>query len=135
MKAQDPQSTKVITCPFDKDTPKAEFTISTSLPVGVRNRFMDIFMDVSKKITEEENVKTSELYGHYRELVKVGLKGLVNVYDPTGKTLAVNGTVSDEVLNHLSEMKIAGSGFDNIINWLGTEVWRANTLQEEEKKE
>ena len=135
MKAQDPQDTKSITCPFDKDSLKAKFTVSTALSVGVRNRFMDIFMDVARKITDEENIKTAELYTHYRELVKVGLKGIENVFDSKGNTLHVNGTVSDEVLNHLSEMKLQGSGFDNVVNWLGTEIWRANTLQEEEKKD
>lgn len=135
MKAQDPQSTKTITCPFDSDEPKAGFTISTALPVSVRNRFMDVFMDVAKRLQDEDTVKTAELYNHYRELVKAGLKGLENVFDPKGMALKVNGTVPDDVLNHLSEIKFPGSGFDNAVNWLGAEIWKANTLQEEEKKD
>jgi hypothetical protein len=135
MKAQDPGSTRVITCPFDKDTPKGEFIISTALPVGTRNTFMDVFMDLSRKFSEEDPVKTAELYAHYRELVKAGLKGMKNLFTPDGKALSVNGTVSDEVLGHLSEMRLFGSGFDNVVNWLGTEIWKANTLQDEEKKD
>jgi len=134
MKAQDPQSTKTITCPFDSDEPKASFTISTALPVAVRNRFMDTFMDVAKKLNKEEDVKTSELYSHYRELVKVGLKSMTNVYDPKNNLIPMSGVVTDQILDVLSEIKLQGSGFDNLINWLGTEVWKANTLQDEEKK-
>lgn len=134
MRAQDPQSTKSITCPFDPDEPKGEFIISTGLPVSLRNRFMDVFMEISRRLTDEDSVKTTELYGHYRELVKVGLKGLTNIYDSKGNSISVNGSVPDTVLDALAEMRLPGSGFDNVINWLGTEIWKANTLQEEEKK-
>jgi hypothetical protein len=134
MKAQDPQSTKDITCPFDTDEPRAVYTISTALPVGVRNKFMDVFMDVARKVRGDEQVKTSELYSHYRELVKVGLKAVQNVYDGKGNTVVLNGSVSDAVLDTLAEVRLIGSGFDNLVNWLGTEIWNANTLQEEEKK-
>jgi hypothetical protein len=134
MKAQDPQSTKDITCPFDKDSPQAVFTISTALPVAVRNRFMDVFMEVARRISDDDSVKTSDLYGHYRELVKVGLKKVENVYDSKNNQITINGSVSDADLNLLSEITFKGSGFDNAVNWLGAEIWKANTLAEEEKK-
>lgn len=134
MRAIDPGATQTIICPFDKDTPPAEFVISTALSVGVRNRFMDTFMSLAGRYRDEEQVTTTELYKEYRELVRLGLRGMANVYDSTGKALVVNGSVTDEILNHLSELRISESGYDNVINWLGAEIWRANTVSDAEKK-
>lgn len=132
MKAQDPTSTKDITCPFDTEEPKAVFTISTALPVSVRNRFMDVFMGLSSRV-KENPATVSETYGHYREMVKIGLRGVQNLYAGKGQAITVNGSVSDEVLDSLSEIRIK-TGFDNLVNWLGSEIWKANTLRDEEKK-
>jgi len=132
MRAQDPQGTKDITCPFDTEEPKAVFTISTSLPVAIRNRFMDVFMELGTR-AKEKPATVSESYGHYREIVKVGLKGLVNTYGGKGNAITMNGHVTDEVLDSLSEIRLK-TGFDNLVNWLGSEIWKANTLADEEKK-
>jgi hypothetical protein len=135
MKAQDPQSTKTLTCPFDKDEPRGEFIITTALPVSSRNQFMDIFVEQAAVLQKGERNSIVETHKHYRELVRLGLKGTVNVYDSGGKGLIINGHPSDETLNHLAEVRLPGSGWDNVLNWLANEIWRANTLQDEEKKE
>lgn len=134
MRMTDPKAVKTVVCEFDTSDDKATFDVTAALPVNERNRFMDTFQEVAKKNTAGETLKISELHTIYRDLVKVGLKKISGVYTSAGGAVTMNGHVSDEVLNQLAEVRLEGTGFDNLINWLGTEIWKANTLQEDDKK-
>lgn len=134
MRAASPTSVKVLTCPYDTEEPKAEFTISLSIPYGVRNELLDEFSEMSEVLTKGGSSKPSKLYSVFRKVVKSGLKGFKGLYGRGGDVLSMNGQVTDQLLDELSEIKLPGTGFENIINWLGSEIWAANTLPEQEKK-
>jgi hypothetical protein len=134
MKALNPNATKVITCPFDVDEPKAEFDISIALPHKVRMELLDTSQGLAADIKDGESVP-SELHGFLRACAKAGLRGVRNVYDRSGKLVVMNGQgATDAILDELSEVRIKVTDFDNLVNWIGTQVWTANQLDETEKK-
>jgi hypothetical protein len=134
MKALNPNAVKTITCPFDTDEPKAEFDISVALPHRVRVDLLDKVKGLAADIIEGESVP-SEMHEFLRMCAKAGLRGVRNVYGRSGKLVSVNGQgATDEILDDLAEVRIKALDFDNLVNWLGSEVWKENQLPEEEKK-
>lgn len=134
MKALNPNAVKTITCPFDTDEPKAEFDISIALPHKVRVNLLDSARGIAVDVLEGETVP-SELHDFLRSCAKVGLRGVRGVYGPGGSLVTMNGQgATDAILDELSEVRIKIADFDNLVNWLGSEVWKANQLDETEKK-
>ena len=134
MKALNPNAVKTITCPFDADEPKAEFDIAVALPYKVRVDLLDSAQGIAVDVLEGETTP-SELHAFLRKCAKAGLRAVRNVYGPSGSIVTINGQgVTDAVIDELSEVRIKVSDFDNLVNWIGSEIWKANQLDDTEKK-
>jgi hypothetical protein len=127
MRVTDPNATKVIKHPSDEG---AEFEISVSLSRDKRMAFAQELQSLAPKA--DEPMSQTRMQGFYGRLVKECLKGLRGVEDASGGILALMGPVSDALLKQLQEIRLPD--FDNLVLWLGQEIYKENILSEEDKK-
>lgn len=119
---------KTITCPFETEEPKVEFTIDVNLPKA-------LLAALAEKHAEREH--GFRFGARFQDLVRYGLKGVKNLRDGAGNPIESRAAadeegrlvVSEETLQALSIPLLEG-GHDTIIDWLGMEIYKANTIAE-----
>lgn len=123
-----PNQLKTVECPFDHDEPKVTITFISSMDYDTRNQFYEM----RQELDEESVMSAAKTF--YRAVVKKCLQKIENV-QVDQIPLTINGQgATDEVMDALQEVRIPGSGFDNLLSWAGSVIWSANTLDEEAKK-
>ena len=133
LKSLSVNSTRTITCPYETEEPKAEFTIADMLPLNIRTELKDGYSDFEKGA--DGRSKASFRFGSRNiEIVRHGLKGLKNLEGEDGKPVELKQVtrdgrlvIAEETLQALS-IPLMQDGFDTLIDWLAGEIWSANTV-------
>ena len=127
MRVTDPNAVKTIKHPSDEE---AEFDISISMTSEKRMQFQQDFFALAPD--EGKTVVIAKYQAYYARLVKEGLRGLRGVFDASGGILALTTPISEAVIKQLSEVRLPDD--DNLVRWLGKEIYKENILSEEDKK-
>jgi hypothetical protein len=124
MRVTDPNAIKTIKHPSDD----AEFDISVSMPKHERTAYTE---EMNNLPPNDSGIVT-KTQALYEKIVKSGLRQMRFVYDANGEPLEVKGTVSNELLKKLFEIRLPE--WDNLVIWLGQEIYKENMMTEEAKK-
>ncbi|GEM_PF-3926507 len=127
-----PNQKGTVTCPFDNTTSPAKFEILECMDVDKRLEINSLLQNVKSESGEFDSRKMMEFH---KLVIKKGLLGLHNVLNVDGNPIVMNGEgVTDETLADLFEVRLPGSGYENLASWLGGEIWKRTSLTEDAKK-
>lgn len=141
MRAVNPNEILTVTAPFESDPVPTEFDIVVGITGAERSRLMDLRVEGEQAETKVGHSVPSTLGSFFREVVAFGLRGLRNFTGQNGKPVVLKFVdkdgrrlVAKEVLDELEACLTPGTSFDNLLNWLGIEIWQRSTLTPEQKK-
>lgn len=133
-------STRLITCPYDDPESPAEFEIADMLPVAIRAELRDNYSGFERNGDGPKSIARFSFAARNIEIVRYGLRSVKNLEDATGKPVELRTSVKQgravltDASIELLAIPLLKDGYDTLIDWLADQIWKANSVSEEDRK-